>query len=314
VHTRAPPVKYTAGIDSIHLRFRGINKFDIDGFCKTYFLRYEEKKGKSQYQQEWLIFLAGGQPITVRYHFSSKTTTFEIGRLMNYSRKIQDQHHFLQNILYHFRERKMTVSRLDFAVDVKHPTVFKSTVDTSDFVKHKTTCYHNSNGRTFTIYNKAMQLKLYSIEHLTRYELRLGKKLSSWGVDNFIDNRESLLSLVEKAEKLFVKEYLLYCEHCSLVMLSTNLYPEFLDILENFIGFIQGDKHPAIKDHHKITIALEKRDAFMAWMSTNGLSTINDAKKHIKGQKQVVCREIGISDKTLAKILSVYGGIPNFKV
>ena len=94
-HDTSSPI--TVGIDSVYLQFNGINKMDADRFCSEYELVWKEKVNESKHTRKWIIFLAGGQPITVKYHYASKTTTFQVGRLMDYSTKEGEQHRFVSS-------------------------------------------------------------------------------------------------------------------------------------------------------------------------------------------------------------------------
>ncbi len=315
--TRSPPAKYTVGIDSIHLRFKNVNKYDIDRFCKHYALSYKYKtmpKG-IWYQQSWHIFLEGGQPITATYHSATRSMKFEIGKLMNYSITREDHHQFVQNVMYFFRDRELSVSRIDIAVDANHPAIFVSRFPKQQgFVQEKTTLYRNASKRTFVIYDKVRQLKLYSIKQMTRYELRLTGKLGEWKVKDFIDNRDSFLTLVGKAQKLFDFEYLQYREHGSLVRLPESCLSNLLPVMENFIAFLHGGDLPPFKDHFKVPQAIANRDIFFQWMRRHNLHTITDVRRHIKGKRSVAYKELEVTHKTFNKALSFYEGIPNFKV
>ena len=172
-----PPrlLKGSAGIDSIYLQFKGVNKSDVDRFCEDLGLSYKGT-GWRKHTREWTIFLAGGQPITVVYHFSSKTTTFQIGKLMNYSKIMDDQHRFLQKLMQYFHDRPMKISGLHFAIDVKEPisvlTLNSNLKLTSEKHIGSTVYLNRPNKTVMTMYDKGTQMEIFSTT-LTRFELRL---------------------------------------------------------------------------------------------------------------------------------------------
>ncbi len=313
----APPkhlLKASVGVDSVFLQFRKVYKRDVDLFCQDLGLSYGDSK-RGEYTRRWEIFLAGGQPISVVYHLSSKTMTFQVGRLMNYTRNPDDQHRFLQALMCRYADKPMKVSRLDFSVDIKEPTdsfILKSRQELESKRNVGSTVYFNSsNGTVFTVYDKAAQLKIYSTT-LTRFELRLKQQLAQWKVEDFTENRESLEKLASKIEHHF-KNGISLCSISGkreLVLAIGNI----AGTLEDFIAFLHGGELPALKDHFKIVNAIANRDAFISWMKTYGLKTIDDVKRYIKGRRQSVYDEIQITHMTFNKALSYYEGIYNFKV
>lgn len=298
------------GIDSVHLQFKGINKFDVDRFCRESKIRYETEGEWNKYQRKWHIFLAGGQPVTVVFHFASKNITFEIGKLMNYSIDLKEQHRFSQDLMRVFSDSPVQVSRLDVAVDIKNDLVTRggpmSTVVGS-------THYYNdqATGTVFVCYDKASQLGIYSTP-LTRYELRFTKELGQCKVKNFIDDRNSMVKLAVKIDKEFTKHVKIHTNHrCDTFRLS---HTHIEKVLEDFIAFLHGGEIPRFKDHFKVRQALLKRDEFLEFMKQNGIDKAEDINMFAKGRRSAIQNELGLDPKTFKKAVNFYKGIPNFKV
>ena len=312
----SPPIrtlKSSVGVDSVFLQFKGINKYDVDSFCKELGLSYRRGNEQGKYTRKWTIFLAGGQPISVVYHFSSKTTTFQIGKLMNYSRNTCEQHRFLQDLMQHFQGGE--ISGLHIAADANIPLDVlrieckrnSTSIETVD-----TTIYHNrSNGNVLCIYDKAAQMHIYSTP-LSRFELRFTGQLGSWKVKDMMENKGSLEKLSRKIEQDFDQEFMITAidgKLCLKIDLSN-----IVEILEDFVAFLQGDTMPVFKDHFKIVQAIASRDKFLHWMSKHSIENANDINPFIKGHRSEYLEEIGIDHKTFNKAVQFYKGIPNFKV
>ena len=306
-----PPthVKMSIGIDSVYLQFKGINKFDVDRFCGERKMRYENESNRDNYQREWRIFLAGGQPITVVFHFASKTITFQIGKLMDYT-IFNEQHKLIQDLMQEFSDRPVQVSRLDFAVDMKNDLVSRGNPMAN--IVGSTHYYNNKvDGTVFVSYDKASQLGIYSTP-LTRHELRLTKKLGQWGVKNFIDDRDSMVKLAVKICNEFKKSIKNHTDNrCDTFRLS----PMHIEkVLEDFIAFLHGGEIPKLKDHFKVREALTKRDEFLGWMKSNNIDKAGYINTFAKGRRSALQNELGIDPKTFKKAINFYKGIPNFKV
>ncbi len=313
----APPtrkLKSSVGIDSIFLQFKEVYKSDVDLFCEELGLSYKGNK-RGKYTRKWTIFLEGGQPITVVYHFKSKTTTFQIGKLMNYSRSLNDQHEFLQRIMSHYSDKKMQVSGLHFAVDVKEPIgslLLKSNLKLKSENPVGSTIYFNRpNGTVLTMYDKGTQMKIYSTS-LTRFELRLAIQLGQWKVKDFAENRQSFENLASKVEKDFDETIEIYS-----MMGRTHFKLNTEDVkkvLENFIAFLHGGCLPEVRDHFKVYQALQARDHFLTWMTNNRIKSAKEINSFVKGKKAVCQKALGIDHKTFNKAVQFYKGIPNFKI
>lgn len=313
----APPIrklKSSVGIDSIFLQFKEVYKSDVDLFCEELGLSYKGNK-RGKYTRKWTIFLEGGQPITVVYHFKSKTTTFQIGKLMNYSRSLNDQHEFLQKIMLQYSDKKMQVSGLHFTVDVKEPIgslLLKSNLKLKSEKHVSSTIYFNRpNGTVFTMYDKGTQMKIYSTS-LTRFELRLAKQLGQWKVKDFTENRQSFEKLASKVERDFDEAIEVYS-----MTGRTHFKLDTEDIekvLENFIAFLHGGYLPEIKDHFKVYRALQARDSFLTWMIDNRIKYPKDISPFVKGKKAECLQQLGLDHKTFNKAVQLYKGIPNFKI
>ena len=315
----APPpprrLKSTTGIDSVFVQYRGINKSDVDRFCRDYGWSHKsEERGK--YTRKWKIFLGGGHPITALYHFASKTTTFQIGKLMNYSRNLNDQHDFVQKVVHHFSGQRMRISELHFAIDLKIPidsVLLSSPLKLKSNKQVGSTRYLNMSDRNvIAMYDKAVQMQIYSTD-LTRLELRFGRdQLSRWNVQDFINDRTSL-------EK-FASHIMRYLDEgicISTVDKRVRLKPDMGDtvnILEDFVAFLHGGNKPVPKDHFKVRSALQARDVLLLWMRNKGIRDIGSANTFVKGKKAQCLKELGIDHKTFNKAINFYKGIPNFKI
>lgn len=306
LNINAPPIlKSSVGIDSVHIQIKGINKYDLDRFRKEYGMKYDEN-GINKYTRKWKIFLAGGQPITVSYHFRSKSITFQIGKLLNYSKILCEQHIFAQNLVQFFSSYEINISRLDYAVDVKEPLAVLSIESKADDISEKivaTTRYFNMSGSTFCIYDKALQLKIHSTS-LTRIELRLSGKMGYWRVKNFMEDRKQLLKLSDKVTEQFETIRISSMSGNALLIDIGNP----LRILEEFIAFLQGDSLPKTKDPFKIRQAIQTKDKFLSWVKGHGLKDSREINRYVKGHKEKHMKEIGIDHKTFNKAVNFYRG------
>ncbi len=305
------PLNATVGIDSVYLQIKGVNKIDLDRFCRNFGLKYTDAD-KGKYQSQWKIFLAGGQTITVIFHFTSKTTTFQIGRLMDYSISGGDPHKLIQNLIQTFFDRRIQISGLDFAVDTKMVSAPYQGRLRKEVKLVKSTIYYNKpNNTTFTIYDKALKMGIYSIP-LIRFELRLRQVLGRWRVNDFINNRQSLEKLARKIDNE-INEGLhayTYDTKTSFSFIPFNT----VKVLEDFIEFLQGGNIPPIKDHHKVRQALEARDTFFSWMRAQRIADPKRINAYAKGKRAAVQAKIGVDPKTFKKAVKFYEGIPNFQI
>lgn len=307
-------LKSTVGIDSVHLQIEGINKKDVDRFCGRWKLPYGENK-KSKHMREWKLFLAGGQPISAQYHFSSRTTTFQIGRLMNYSTTISDSQKLLQQLVHDFHDRKISVSSIDISVDINEPILrlsISSNVDEVSTNMVGTTHYHNrKNGSVLCMYDKAVQMQIYSTP-LTRIELRMKAQLRNWKVKDLLNSKKSLNKLAMKVKHEF--------EENIDVSFLDGKYPLQLDVqeidnvLEDFVAFVHGDISLNFKDHFRIAIAIAARDRFKVWMKRHRIKSVHEIKQFVKGNKAIYLQELALDHKTFNKALHFFEGIPNFKI
>ena len=307
-------IKSTVGVDSVWLRLSGINKNDIDRFCSRWKLAYGDNK-KWKYTRTWKIFLAGGHPISAVYHFSSKTTTLEVGGIMNYSTTLSDKHKLLQQIMSEFSDRKISVARLDISVDIKEPLsklTISSKVDLHSLKTVNTTLYHNrKNGSVLCIYDKAVQMQIYSTS-LTRFELRLNNQLRNWKVEDVLDSSASLDKLALKIQNDFKENIeVSLLDGRSIVHLDTT---SIAKVLENFVTFMRGDTNLKFKDHFKISNALTGRDKFKEWMLQNNIKSAEKIDLFVKGRKASCLKGLGLNHETFNKAVKFYKGIPNFKV
>ncbi len=312
LNINAPPIfKSSVGIDSVYVQIKGINKYDLYRFCREYDMKYDEN-GNNKYTRKWKIFLAGGQPITVSYHFRSKSMTFQIGKLLNYSKILCEQHIFAQNLVQFFSSYEINISRLDYAVDVKEPLSVLSIESTADDISEKivaTTRYFNMRGSTFCIYDKALQLKIYSTS-LTRIELRLSEKMGYWKVKNFMEDRKQLLKLSNKVTEQFTTIRISSVSGNALHIDIGNP----VRVIEEFIAFLQGNSLPKTKDPFKVWQAIQSKDKFLLWARGHGLKSSQEIKRFVKGSQAKHLQEIGIDHKTFNKAVNFYRGIPNFQV
>ena len=305
------PSNATVGIDSVYLQIKGVNKIDLDRFCRDIGLKYTNSS-KGTYQTQWKIFLAGGKPITVIYHFSSKTTTLQIGGLMDYSISGGDAHVFTRNLMRTFLDRRIQISGLDFAVD----TNMVSTPYQGDLRKEVKLCgstiyYNKPNNTVFSVYDKARQMGIYS-RPLIRFELRLRRELGRWKVNDFMRRSNSLGKLAAKINKRMDESLHTYAHDTNT---SFSLVPfNTVNVLEDFVDFLYGGEIPQINDHHKIRQALNARDTFFAWMKANRIANPKRIDAYAKGRRASIQAEIGVDPKTFKKAVSFYEGIPNFKI
>jgi len=305
------PLNATVGIDSVYLQIKGINKIDLDRFCRDIGLKYTNSN-KGTYQTQWKIFLAGGKPITVIYHFSSKTTTLQIGGLMDYSISGGDAHVFTRNLMRTFLDRRIQISGLDFAIDTNMvPVPYQGELRKEVKLCRSTIYYNKPYNTVFTVYDKALKMEIYSTP-LIRFELRLCQELGRWKVNDFMSNSNSLGKLATKINKEMGEALHTYAHDTNT---SFSLVPfNAVKILEYFVEFLHGGKIPPIHDHHKIRQALNARDTFFAWMKANRIANPKRINAYAKGRRAAIQSEIGVDPKTFKKAVSFYEGIPNFKI
>jgi len=306
----APPIKekklkVTIGVDSIHIRI-DMNKADLARFCKDKKYVYKEETSSSKYNRKWFIFLADGEPVTTTYHSGSHMMTFEIGKMMNYS-LISNYRLVLQQLISYFHDRKMTVGKLDISADTQI-LCDNLIIKQDNLIRCHSTTYANEKGYKLIVYDKSQDLAIFSTV-LTRFELRLKKQLSDWKVTDFLSSKESVEKLIDKVIDKFTQEIEIY---------STDRLTKYVvdssdieTVLLNFVGFLYGDSFQ-YKDHFSIKEAVKKRDIFQDWMKRNRLKP-SGINRFIKGRRAAICKEIGLSGKTLKKAISFYKAIPNFK-
>ena len=309
----APPkrvFKASVGIDSVHLQIKGINQYDLKRLCGKYKLKYEATS-REKYIRKWRVFLAGGQPITVSYHLGSKTMTFQIGRLMNYSKILCDQHIFTQNLIRFFSGNDILVSQLHYSADInkaRSDLSVKSATNGLSETNIDTTQYFNMAGLTFCVYDKALRLQVYSTP-LTRFELRLSKKMTHWKIKNFMQDRGELLKLSKK----ITEQFAMICIQSSA---GEDIHIDIGDpiiVLENFIAFLQGDTAKTA-DRFKIGSAIQARDKLFSWAVKHHLMEVGDILRFVKGKKAQSLMELKMDSKTFNKAVKYYKGIPNFKI
>ena len=302
-------LKASIGIDSVYLQFKGINKFDSDRFCQEYRFRYKDGK-KYKHKREWYIFLIGGHTITVIYHLSSKTMTFQIGGFMNYSILGSEQHHFAQALIQYFSNTPVKISGIDFAFDVKKfwDDFLVDKKSKVEFVEN-TIYFNTENKTTLCVYDKATWLGIFSIP-LTRFELRVRKQLGSWSVKDIMESEKSIYKLASKIEKEFDENIKIYSVDAKKFYIID--YEDLTKIIKDFIAFLQGSAIPKIKDYFKVKQALKKKKIFFDWIIENKLEA-NAVKKFIKNKKSLVANIIGLDIKTFDKGILFYIGNPKIK-
>ena len=319
----APPIleralNATVGIDSVYLQYKGINRFDLMRFVKEFGLIYFKGKG-FKHTREWKVALAGKHSITVVYHYSSKTLTFQIGGFMNYNTTLSPQHQFAQNVMSHFSQQEVKISRVDVSFDVKDSwdTFLPDRKNTSAQVMgfFKNTVYFNGKNKTkLVMYDKATQMGIFSTS-LTRFELRIEKQVRDWGVQEIFNSKEAIDKLSSKITEEITTKTSIY----SIDMKTKyTLQHEPLDeVLSNFVGFLHGGGVPILKDHHKIVHALKQKHKFLKWMQTVGVTAKGIAKllkvKGERGRKGQILRELGMDTRTFDKAVKFYKGNPKFK-
>jgi len=305
------PSNATVGIDSVYLQIKGINKIDVDRFCISHGLKYGEYKRK-KYHTEWKIFLAGGQPITVIFHFNSKTTTLQIGRLMDYSISGGDAHKFIRNLMRTFLDRRIQISGLDFAIDTNMvPAPYQGELRKEIKLSGSTIYYNKPNNTVFSVYDKARQMGIYSTP-LIRFELRLRQELGRWKVNDFMSRSNSLGKLATKINKEMGEGLHTYAHDTNT---SFSLVPlNMIKVLEDFVEFLWGGEIPILQDHHKVRQALEARDAFFTWMKAHRIANPKRINTYTKGKRAAMQEEIGIGHTAFRKAVIFYEGINNFKI
>lgn len=312
------PMYATVGIDSVYLQYLGLNKFDVMRFAKKYNLIYSEMK-KLNHTRKWKVALAGKHSIIVIYHFSSKTLTFQIGGLMNYSIDRSPQHQFAQDLVSYFAQSKVKISRIDIAFDVKKNwdefLMDRSVRSKQTMGFCESSVYFNGKNKTkLVVYDKAVQMGIFSTV-LTRFELRIEQQLSSWDAQEIFDSRESLQKLSSKiTEELNV--------HTSIYSVDMKVkyifkYDSIEQVLLNFVGFLHGGQLPVFKDHNKVLQALVFKEKFLKWMHENKLTAKGVAKflkkRGERGIKGRVLEEIGMDTRTFDKGEKFFKANPKFK-
>ena len=313
LNINAPPIikqedlKVTAGIDSVHVLIQ-MNKFDLKRFCVNG--RYVCKAKKVlTYQCKWFIFLADGEPITATYHFKSRTIKFQIGKLLNYSIN-HNRYELVQQLFTYFSDRKISIGKIDIAVDInkkRDDLIVKNLSKIVSKKRVKSTTYDNAKGHVFIAYDKSNQLEIYSTD-LSRLELRLNTQLRSWKVNDFMNNKHSFDKLVKMIDEYFRDKVKVYSND-GLTQYALNIDVD--SVLTSFIAFAHGDTYK-YKDHFRIKEAVEKRDKFFTWMKANKL-TPKKINRFVKGRRAAICKELGLDSKTFKKAVDFYKAIPNFK-
>lgn len=306
-------LKASVGVDSFNFQVKGVNNQDVVRMCQALKLKYGDMK-LEEHRRVWKIFLAGGQPITAVYHFKSKSTIFQIGKLMNYSKKMCDQHYFVQDVVHYFSSRPVYISKIDISVDINTPLALLDVQSNVPVVVKTvgTTTYHNrkNNDSVLCIYDKAAQMQIYSTP-LTRFELRLNGKMGQWKVKDLLENNHSLTKLATKILDDFTNNIL--------IRIGGKQYNFAIDVtdvksaLENFVGLAHGD-NIKFKDHFRIEKAIKDRDNFFSWMKSHKLFSIEKVKPFVKGKKQQYLKEVNLENRTFNKAVRFYKGIPNFKL
>lgn len=285
-----------------------MNKFDLIRFCE--YKKYSYKsKDNFKYQRKWFIFLADGEPITVTYYFSSQNMKFEIGKLLNYTEN-KCRYEFIQQIILYFSDRKISIGRIDIAVDInkkRDDLIIKNLSKLLSSKRVNSTTYNNAKGHVFIAYDKSYQLKLYSTD-LTRLEVRLNTQLASWKITDFLNNRDSFEKLEKKVDEYFRDKVKIYSNN-RLEKYTLNI--DINAVFSDFIEFIYGGIYK-YKDHFRIKDAVVKRDKFINWMKVNSL-TPKKINRAVKGRRAAVCKELKVDPKTFKKAVCFYKAIPNFK-
>ena len=300
-------LKASVGVDSIHVLIK-MNKFDLIRFCEYKKYSYKSKVN-FKYQRKWLIFLPDGEPVTATYYYGSQTIKLEIGKLLNYTEN-KCRYEFIQQIILYFSDRKISIGRIDIAVDInkkRDDLIIKNLSKLLSSERVNSTTYNNAKGHVFIAYEKSYQLKLYST-YLTRLEVRLNTQLASWKITDFLSNRDSFEKLVKKVSEYFKNKVEIYSNN-RLEKYTLNI--DVNSVLSDFIEFIHGGIYK-YKDHFRIKEAIVKRDKFINWMKVNNL-TPQKINCFVKGRRAAVCKELGLDPKTFKKAVCFYKAIPNFK-
>jgi len=213
--------------------------------------------------------------------------------------------------MQYFSDMALQISGIDIAVDSKLPWQ-KFCKKLRDGVKiYDSSIYYNEKYKTvFLVYSKSQHLSIYSTS-LIRFELRLRYKLGQWKVKDCPLDRSSLLKLVKKIENSFELAVQKYCEDTR-IKIQLNFHLQ--ETMEDFVAFLHGDSFKAIKDHHKIRQALEKRDKFLNWMKKHRIANPKRINSYVKGKKEAMRAEIGIGAVSFNKAVNFYMGISNFKI
>jgi hypothetical protein len=314
IQINAPPdkkqkvLKATVGIDSIHILIQ-MNKADLKRFCIDRGCVYKSKHN-IKYQRKWFLFLADGEPVTATYHFRSRTMKFQIGKIMHYYSIKQAPHTFIQELLSYFVDRKVSIGRLDVAVDINMKRDDLIVKNLSKLVSSKrvsSSTYDNATGHTFIAYDKSAELKIFSTD-LTRLELRLTSQISNWNVKDFLENKQSFVKLAKRVNEYFREKVEIYSND-RLTRYLLNL--DMNSVLGDFVAFAHGDNYK-YKDHFCVKARVLKRDDFFRWMKTEKL-TPKKINRFVKGRRAAICEELGLDTKTFKKAVEFYQSIPNFK-
>ncbi|QSZ42844.1 hypothetical protein GJV85_12235 [Sulfurimonas aquatica] len=229
---------------------------------------------------------------------------------MNYSTNLH-RYELLQELFSYFSDRKISIGRIDIAVDInkkRDDLIVKNLSKTiSNNQRQKSTTYNNARGHVFTAYDKSAQLKIFSTD-LTRLELRLSSQLTSWKVTDLIENRNSFEKVIKKTDEYFRDKIEVYSND-GLTKYTLNIDVD--SVLTDFVAFAHGDTYK-YKDYFRIKEALEKRDRFLSWMKANKLKPMK-VNRFVKGRRAAICKELSLDSKTFNKAVDFYKAIPNFK-
>jgi len=290
-----------------------MNSRDLFEFCSKQQLKLEEFERNIR-ERKWHIFL-DGEVINARYHKKSKKTTFEFGGFFNYSGNSKKLL-LMRKLMQLFSNRSCSVSRIDYAVDVKHKwAAFHPTFRSIEPKLIGSSLYYNEYTRgtkkkklsTLTVYDKGLQLKMFSIP-LTRIEIRVFRhNLKRMGCDKLLESQEMLIRIADFIYEQLENQLKLYSTDCSCIC---KLQTDAISIFENFIAFIHGtDNELKTPDIFRVKNALMQANKIRSWLEKEGIP-LNDIKKNIKGKKLSICKDIGVDVKTLNKAIEYYKSIP----
>ena len=305
-------LRSTEGIDSIHIDI-AINFYDVRQFCSDQKIKLEENE-KTKWQRKGKIFLTGGKPINVTYHFCSKRSTLEFGGFLNYN-KDPNKLQLLRNLLHYFPDRSWLVSRLDYAVDINMcwdvfmPDMRGSTLGFSGSTVYLNHFDNNKKRKkmfTVAIYDKASEIGLFSTS-ITRVELRLFRpELRRLKLMEMFNSEEILMKTANLIYSTLETRLELYGVDGKCVY---RIKTDVVATLQGFVAFLHSDMLDIQRpDPFRIHYGLELSNRIKTWLDAEGISP-EDVKKYVRGRKVALCKSLCIDTKTFDKAVSFFKAI-----